>query len=254
MQPGRRATTRRGGLGRMQRDTSIEIGGKRPERRSLSAVFGSSSFELLALDAARQGQLLLCGFVELHRDRAWRFRRSASRSASAAPTASSMAARSCATCSRSTPRSCAPCPELVLILLLYFAGTDLVNQVLTALGRPADRHQRPRRRHRRARLRARRLLDRGAARRHPRHPAGPDRGGARLRHVAGIAAAAHHAAGHAALRHSRPCQSLADRHQGHGAARDRWLQRTDAGDAHRPAARPRPTSPSSSPPAPSIWR
>ncbi|TIX36620.1 MAG: ABC transporter permease subunit, partial [Mesorhizobium sp.] len=28
-------------------------------------------------------------------------------------------------------------PELVLILLLYFAGTDLINQLLTALGHAA---------------------------------------------------------------------------------------------------------------------
>ena len=122
-------------------------------------------------------------------------------------------------------------PELVLILLLYFAGTDLINRVLDGDRLRAGRHQRAGRRHRRARLRAGRLFDGGAARRHPRRAAGPDRGGARLRHAARPAAAAHHAAGDAAFRHSRPCQSLADRHQGHGAAGRRRLQRTDAGDA-----------------------
>ena len=122
----------------------------------------------------------------------------------------------------------------------------------TAIGYQRDRHQRPRGRHLRARLRAGRLFDRGHPRRDPGDSAGPDRGGARLRHVARPAAAAHHPAGHAALRHSRPRQSLADRHQGHGAAGHRRLQRTDAGDAAGGRRRPRPISPSSSRPACSI--
>ena len=42
-------------------------------------------------------------------------------------------------------------PELVLILLLYFAGTDLINRVLEAARLRPHRHQRSRRRHRRAR-------------------------------------------------------------------------------------------------------
>ena len=45
-----------------------------------------------------------------------------------------MAGRSCATFLRSTPPSSGPLPELVLILILYFVGTDLINQAATALG------------------------------------------------------------------------------------------------------------------------
>ena len=102
-------------------------------------------------------------------------------------------------------------------------------------GRPRlrpHRHQRPRRRHLGAGLRPGRLCHRGHPRRHPVGAAGPDRGGARLWHVAGQDAAAHHPACHVALRHSGPRQPVAHRHQGHGPAGDRRIQRTDPGNPH----------------------
>ena len=140
-------------------------------------------------------------------------------------------------------------PELVLILLLYFAGTDLINRLLEAFG-----YQRIDINGLVAGICVLGVVQgaysteviRGAI---LGDPAGADRGGARLRHVSRPDAEAHHAARHAALRHSWPRQSLADRHQGHGAARHRRLQRTDAGDTTPPPAPQRPISPSSSPPA-----
>ena len=59
-------------------------------------------------------------------------------------------------------------PELVLILLLYFAGTDLINRLLEALGYARVDINGLVAGIVRARLRAGRLLHRGAARRDPR--------------------------------------------------------------------------------------
>ena len=50
-------------------------------------------------------------------------------------------------------------PELVLIVLLYYAGTDAFNQLLAAVGFLGGRHQRPRGRHSGDRLRAGCLYD-----------------------------------------------------------------------------------------------
>ena len=94
-------------------------------------------------------------------------------------------------------------PELVLILLLYFAGTDLINRAARAVRLPAHRHKRPCGWHLRARRRAGRLFDRSHPRRDSRDPAGPDRSGAGLWHGARADAEAHHAACHAALCHSQ---------------------------------------------------
>ena len=78
---------------------------------------------------------------------------------------------------------------------------------------------------RRARRRAGRLPDGGDPRRDHRHSARPDRGGARLRHAAGAAAAAHRHSRDAADRAARPRQSLDDPPQGHGADQRRRLLR-----------------------------
>ena len=122
-------------------------------------------------------------------------------------------------------------PELVLILLLYFAGTDLINRVLTAMGHaPVDISG----------LVAGIIVLgfvqgaystevlRGAILAVPQGQIEAARAygmspGLLLRRIT--------LAGDAALRHSRPLQSLADRHQGHRTARGRRLQRAGAGDA-----------------------
>ena len=122
-------------------------------------------------------------------------------------------------------------PELILILILYY-GADAGGERRAGLDGPRGHPDLGRGGGDRGTgRRAGGLCDRGASRRDPRRAARADRGGARLRHAAVEARLAHHAAGDARLRAARPCEPVADRDEGHGAAGGGGFRRTDAGDA-----------------------
>ena len=90
-------------------------------------------------------------------------------------------------------------PELILILILYYAGTCCAEPAAGIDGLRGARHQWIRRRSLRPGLRSGRLFHRGAARRHPGNPDWPDRGRPGLWHVVISRVSPHHAAGHAAF-------------------------------------------------------
>ena len=98
-------------------------------------------------------------------------------------------------------------PELVLILLLYYAGTDALNQIMILFG-------------------AERVDISGLAAgifvigvvQGAYGAAWRDRSRARLWHVAAAGPAPHHASRYVAPCRARSFQSLVDRHQGHGSA------------------------------------
>jgi polar amino acid transport system permease protein len=125
-------------------------------------------------------------------------------------------------------------PELVLILLLYYAGTDALNQLMAAARRRTDGYQWTGSRHLRDRRGAGRLPDGSAARRLQGGAAWPDRSRARLWHDVLSGAPAHHSARHAAARGARPRQSVADRHKGHSTSGGCRCGRTHAGHTVRP--------------------
>ena len=122
-------------------------------------------------------------------------------------------------------------PELILILLLYYAGTDLLNQFLALLGqRPVEISGLV------AGIGVLGIVQgayatevlRGAIQSVPRGQTEAARafGMTRLQTLRRVTFP-----GDAAARPAGPVEPVADRHQGHGAAGDRRFFRTDAGNA-----------------------
>ena len=104
-------------------------------------------------------------------------------------------------------------PELILILLIYYAGTSALNSLLASYGFKTVAVSGFMAAVARPRLHAGRLFDGSAPGRHSGYSRGPDRGRQGVRDVALATFLPHHCAGHDAARHSRIGESVAHRHQ-----------------------------------------